>query len=226
MNEFNLSRCIELEWYAQSAYIRPNVVTPLAHWLVEDAGRYVVLAARGTASLRDAFSDLEAWPDQGLHAGFKRSYNQSIRPVLSALERFRDRPLYVTGHSLGGALAAIFCAENSERFDQCYTFGQPRVGDLAWSVMIQRLIGDRLFRVRDRNDIVPHLPFPPAFCHGGTDCFIDQGLKLHIGASILTTAWSDARGLWRAARHFDDVLVREHYLAQYETALKAIQESA
>ncbi|MCO5577525.1 hypothetical protein L7F22_031356 [Adiantum nelumboides] len=78
--------------------------------------------------------------------------------------------LYITGHSLGGALATLFSAllfieenEACSRLGGVFTFGQPRVGDAKFaSYMEKKLCGKSpkvYFRVVYRTDIVPRLPF-------------------------------------------------------------------
>lgn len=66
----------------------------------------------------------------------------------------------VTGHSLGGALAAfasIDIHKNIAVVSQVYTFGQPRIGN---SNMAKFMVGaiPNTYRVIDYADIVPHLP--------------------------------------------------------------------
>jgi hypothetical protein len=80
---------------------------------------------------------------------------------------YRLRALYITGHSLGGAIAVLTTAllqtmpETSplrERLRGVYTFGQPMVGDKLFCKRFQEDFGDKLFRHVYANDIVPHLP--------------------------------------------------------------------
>lgn len=69
--------------------------------------------------------------------------------------------LLVTGHSLGGAIAAlastILADENPSRIVSLYTFGEPRVGDYGYAQTHDRLVSDS-WRVVHLVDIVPHLP--------------------------------------------------------------------
>lgn len=65
-----------------------------------------------------------------LHEGFWRAYLQieaRIEPTLTQVEHL---PLYITGHSLGGAVAVVATWRNeAPRNAACYTFGSPRVGN-------------------------------------------------------------------------------------------------
>lgn len=96
-----------------------------------------------------------------------------------------EAQLFITGHSLGGALAAVFTAafvfDNSDkvqplkdRLGATYTFGQPRVGDYTFSCNFDaallkvpapaggdkplELLTGRYVRVCNTYDIVAHIP--------------------------------------------------------------------
>lgn len=73
------------------------------------------------------------------------------------------RDVYVGGHSLGGALAVLFCAwlPACYRIDGLYTYGQPNVGDSGFiNRLVNRLNYDKteIFRCVNKNDIVPRIP--------------------------------------------------------------------
>ncbi|WP_437679049.1 lipase family protein [Sorangium sp. So ce131] len=93
-----------------------------------------------------------------------------LRTVMGALEealRSKLEALYITGHSLGGALAVLAAAmiySEEELRDLrpllrgIYTFGQPMVGDRAFARNFQKHFGHMLFRHIYDKDVVPHLP--------------------------------------------------------------------
>ncbi len=96
-------------------------------------------------------------------------------PERKPLER-----LYITGHSLGGALAVLAAAylyrahpdaQINKVLGGVYTFGQPMVGDAAFAASCDRDFGPLLFRHIFHNDIVPHWPPRTAgsFAHAGTE---------------------------------------------------------
>ena len=65
-----------------------------------------------------------------MHKGFHDAYMSVHADILDRLEGHEDLPLYITGHSLGGAIAvAATWFQSSPRLAACYTFGAPRVGD-------------------------------------------------------------------------------------------------
>ena len=130
---------------------------------------YLVLAFRGTepTSVKDIRSDAEGnktpWvkDDESkgfIHSGFKKAYEQIGSQIQDRLneEDCRDKPLFITGHSLGGSLATIAtkALNHQGKIAACYTFGCPRVGDATWIGDIK----DPLYRVVNAADAVTMLP--------------------------------------------------------------------
>ena len=72
-------------------------------------------------------------------------------------------PLYITGHSLGGALAVVATWYiSSKQLAACYTFGAPRVGDaglLGW-------YKTPIYRIVNAADPVPFVPPSGRFVSG------------------------------------------------------------
>ncbi len=68
----------------------------------------------------------------------------------------KKKPLFITGHSLGGALATIAAKKISHEggIAACYTFGSPRVGNDEWIAHIKAPI----YRLVNAADCVPMLP--------------------------------------------------------------------
>lgn len=127
---------------------------------------HAVLVFRGTNDLRDWYTNLrvatESWPAGGaVHTGFAAALRQVWPQVCDALTSL-SLPTFVTGHSLGGALATL--AATRAEFAAAYSFGAPRVGDAAfWQSLrcpMHRVVNDR--------DVVPTLP-PSSlgYQHGG-----------------------------------------------------------
>ena len=163
-----------------------------AYLLQSRCGRVAVLCYRGTepANLGNWLGDADVGSDAidfagariNVHAGFHRNVLATRRPVLDLLhaaargESLRVpgartdhalEALYVAGHSLGGAMAALFGLRLAADTDQpilleklraIYTFGQP----LAAGGPLPEAAGPvarRLLRHVNARDIVPSLPF-------------------------------------------------------------------
>ncbi|WP_235680189.1 lipase family protein [Paenibacillus albicereus] len=137
---------------------------------VAESPHAVVAAFRGTSSTSEWLTDFMAEQieytvvkDGGkTHRGFTSLY-ESLRPQLrELLERTGARkPLFLTGHSLGGALAtlaALDLAKNGPgRNPIVYTFAAPRVGDSEFAESYAKAV-PRSFRLANSNDIVTYLP--------------------------------------------------------------------
>lgn len=124
-----------------------------------------VLAFRGTEKdIRDIKTDLKApmieTDGNKIHSGFYTAFNDLKPQIESALNAIEDSgcALYITGHSLGGALALLatkFLASDS--LGACYTFGSPRVASSKFGDNIKTPI----YRVINAADLVPRVP--PAY---------------------------------------------------------------
>ena len=115
----------------------------------------------------------KSWPDQRwVHAGFWQAYNlvrnelleEVTRKVTKELVTFR---IYVTGFSLGGALALLAALDIAEALPdedvELFTFAAPRAGDES----LNKLLAERVHSstlIAFRGDPVVHLPpFGPNF---------------------------------------------------------------
>ncbi|CAM3745083.1 lipase family protein [Vibrio aquimaris] len=133
--------------------------------ILVETEQYYALAFRGTeaTSVRDIKSDVNAkltsCETQGLvHSGFKHAYEQVASDITLALSSLKDenKPLLVTGHSLGGAIATIAAKRLMFKngIAACYTFGAPRVGDHEWASHMKTPI----YRIVNAADSVPMFP--------------------------------------------------------------------
>jgi len=140
----------------------------------DDTRNEIVVSFRGSFSLADAATDvnifLTPFVSPGInksfevHSGFLAAYNDVADIVLSTVkDQFAKFPQYtvvVTGHSLGGALAALGAVSVKTALPSAplslYTFGQPRTGDAQWAAFAESTIGiDNIFRGVHTSDGVP-----------------------------------------------------------------------
>jgi hypothetical protein len=145
--------------------------------------------------------------DHWVHSGFYRNMRATRHKVVQALEAAlrgesvldgspREHPmeaLYITGHSLGGAMAALMAlvlhVEPAyqgirEKLRAVYTFGQPMVGPPAVAEFCRRADLPPLIRYVHRRDVVPHIP--PR----------DSGLFEHFGVEY---QYHDREETWKPA---------------------------
>jgi len=137
--------------------------------LILESEDSIVVAFRGTGSTVDWVSDVIASQTRypyvrnagWTHEGFTNIYRSARAGIMEVLNRLPVRKtLYITGHSLGGALAllcGVDAAANSPHRPFVYTFGAPRVGDPAFAAAFNRRIPS-CHRVYNRFDVVPRLP--------------------------------------------------------------------
>ncbi len=94
-----------------------------------------------------------------VHQGFLGSLD-ALWPNIETYCKTSAKPLYVTGHSKGGALAFLASYRLSKTVKKptaVYTYASPRVGDGAFAAAYDIEI-PQTFRVEYRDDLVPHLP--------------------------------------------------------------------
>ena len=138
----------------------------------------LLAAFRGTESLPDWLTNLQTvrdpgpWKDTRVHEGFQDAFHAAALRIGEIIGRERgDRQVWLTGHSLGGALAVLLAAtllESGIPVTGLYTFGAPRVGDTAFASQLNEgLEGAAHWRVVNEGDVVPHVPAQMFFSHAG-----------------------------------------------------------
>lgn len=147
-------------------------------------------------------------------SGYHEAYLQVATDVRDALDDYPNLPLYITGHSLGGALATVATFElASERITACYTFGSPKVGDDDFDRSLNRV---PIYRVVNCADVVPRLPFAIfGYKHVGDVRYLTRDGKLIRSPSafalIARRVWSL---LWGRGHLF-----RDHRKTEYARKL-------
>jgi hypothetical protein len=146
---------------------RPSGLAEVKFFVWHDAagpdGPRSYLAIRGTANPGDIFLDLD-YPkrhddalDLWVHGGFSAAA-EKVLERLATMQLPAGEPLWVTGHSLGGAAALlVYLRLNHDHatLGPLITFGQPKaVADAAR----ERFGCLPIFRVVDEGDFVPLLP--------------------------------------------------------------------
>ena len=131
----------------------------------DERGKMLVLAFRGTEKkLADWKADIKAKlvpaEDKSrigrVHQGFQEAYYSVEALIEEKLKEFPGEPLFITGHSLGGALAVVATRFiDAHSIAACYTYGCPRVGDLE----LAKVFKSPIYRHVNAADVVPRLPF-------------------------------------------------------------------
>ncbi|HYL76751.1 MAG TPA: lipase family protein [Bryobacteraceae bacterium] len=134
----------------------------------------------------NALKDKGAFPGAQVHEGFFDALGAVWGQTLSGkqilpgrLLNRGNRAVWITGHSLGGALAELAAArtilESGIPVQGVYTFGQPRVGNDAFARKMETPLGSRIFRFINNLDIVPRVPlYGMGYRHYGTEIFFNN----------------------------------------------------
>ena len=179
--------------------------------LVADTDKCVIVAFRGTSSKQDMRTDLQtrfnvqkseiggSSVSIPVHAGFHDAYNKVAKPLTDLLnelleksDKKTDKPIYLTGHSLGGALALVASAalakesKLGDHIAAVYTFGAPRVGKHNFAEIVKA----PHYRIVNGGDLVPLVPptWLNGYRHTGTPILLMKNTNMPIRRSPWGTA--------------------------------------
>ena len=156
----------------------------------------IIVSFRGTEAdkMDDILTDLKVsfidTKHGKIHAGFYTAVKLIIDDIYETVKAYRDQNqnLWVTGHSLGAALAtlgAVFLQDSKQFVNGVYTFGQPRVGDETFAKKFNIRFKKRTFRVVNNSDIVTRVPMRSmGYSHIGTHIYLDTDGELHIDEEL------------------------------------------
>jgi len=149
---------------------------PFGFALRSKDGSHNLIAFRGTQDLADGLTDIDAFQvelpptwrarmpgtDKMLvHLGFLLLTLDLHKQVLAAVERLdKQVPLYVTGHSLGGALtvlASLILRLHGFMDVRMYSFASPRVGNPGFADAYDQLVPES-YRIVNLCDVVTEVP--------------------------------------------------------------------
>ncbi|KAF0892976.1 hypothetical protein E2562_021278 [Oryza meyeriana var. granulata] len=227
--------------------------TQVAIWR-DSSRRRLVVAFRGTEQSRwkDLQTDLMLVPaglnpemlsgdfkqEIQVHSGFLSAYD-SVRNRIIALVKYAIGYLdeedaenipkwhvYVTGHSLGGALATLLALELSSSqmtksgviFVTMYNFGSPRVGNRRFAEVYNAKVKNS-WRVVNHRDIIPTVPRLMGYCHVEAPVYLKFGdLKDALVNEEILDDEGDSIG-----EYTPDVLVSEFMKGEKQLVEKLLQ---
>ena len=134
-----------------------------------------IVVFRGTGTIGEVLADIDAlsFPldDYYVHKGFMGATNAVSSKLNRTLRESSPVRVWVTGHSLGGAMAANFVTrrllEDEAKIgrETLITFGQPAFADRNLAMLLNERIGDNFVRLIYEDDLVAKLA--PGFTHCG-----------------------------------------------------------
>ena len=183
-----------------------------------------IIAFRGTQTQLEWWQNLQAsqqayiHPATGkqygyVHAGYLNLVRRQITALLlDAVAKLDPTvPCYITGHSLGGAVATLAAMEIALNVPQIrpqlqlYTYASPRVGDRAFARSHSQLVPNS-YRITNLSDSVPLVP------------------PIAIENNFVRANYAHVGQKWSFTTQFGDVLLN-HVVDTYRTAIEARQET-
>jgi len=197
---------------------------------VEHANYYCI-AFRGTNELADWLDNINAFAVDELFGSFHRGFWNSVQdvwqPVYSLYQERNAaarRPLFLTGHSLGGAMATIAAARLVHLdlpFTSVYTFGQPRAMSRNASRVFNAECRSRFFRFHNNNDIVTRVPARlMGYSHVGSYLYIAEEGTIHREPGFWFRFLDVFDGAVSALRERGIDGIEDHNMAKYLAAIK------
>jgi triacylglycerol lipase len=191
-------------------------------YLLKDMNGIHVLSFRGTevTEKSDVLADLKAGKNieacgGKVHVGFKGEINKVWPTIEKAIANIDM--LYVTGHSLGAAMATIAASRMQSKVTALITFGSPRVGNQEFV----NSLNVTHYRVQNNCDDVTKVPFRlVGFRHHGTHKYMN-----FYGEFRDLTAWQRVKDMIRSrlkarAKGQKYIGVFDHLMANYIAKLE------
>jgi hypothetical protein len=205
-------------------------------FLAVNPDEFAVLAFRGTANAADWKINLTAlltpmpdYPGVRVHRGFWGTFKDMAPAIKAAVDTYvpHDLGLYITGHSLGGALAQLASATlERDNLAACYTYGSPRVATVNFDLCVKC----PHYRVVNQWDLVPGVPEPLPFGyrHSGDPRLLKGASPIEalrrdrdFSARTLVDLWSFL--VFPILRRLS--IIDDHMIWNYRTKLDAIAEA-
>ncbi|UHD17685.1 lipase family protein [Thiocapsa bogorovii] len=208
----------------------PTSLDGLKDWLLTNANNLLVVP-EGRIGTDFAAAGVGA----RFHRGFMQALDEIWAPLVQAVHEDMDaseRPLWVTGHSLGGAIALLAAWRFQRAFipvNEVVTFGAPMIGNAVAAHAFERAFPGRILRYVDIEDPVPLLPTVSLVANAYAHCLKEVRLQgpeprafVHslgeLGsravAGMLTASLADE--LWTLVRRGIDA----HLIPNYQERLR------
>ena len=160
--------------------------------------------------------NFETYNQINVHAGFHNEYLRYRDQIIKYIDKHPNKNIYVTGHSLGGALATLASfdlAANKPRSVRLYTYGSPRVGLSEFRIAHEEIVPDS-YRVVIDGDPITRVP-------GSMLDYEHSGLPLQISSEGSQIDPEDIH----SDAIFQTFDFPKHYLISIHKGLTAFYES-
>lgn len=192
------------------------------------------IAFRGTANLENVLVDLDVQLrlDETLGIQLHQGFSSAALAVYENLLPYLDKSksVYVTGHSLGGAIAVVvgmYLQRDGYQLENVITFGQPKVTNVEGARKFDQL---PLLRVVTPADIVPLVPPLSPLQLKNLDIYWHNGVEVILVAAKQYALVKGFKSMMRATK-FVSALPNEknlhaHQIDTYLRLIESNQESA
>lgn len=194
---------------------------------------YLCMVFRGTNELSDWLDNINAFRESVLFGEFHRGFWKSVEDVWSVIygeyARLREekkRPLFLTGHSLGGAMATVAASRFLHQdlpFISVYTYGEPRALSRDTSRIYNSEAGKRHHRFQNNEDIVTRVPSRVlGYSHVGTCFYIDSDKQIHDDPGFWFRFLDVFDGAFDAVKRQGHIgAVTDHDMNKYQAAVSS-----
>jgi len=212
----------------------PTTLDGLKDWLLTNANNYLILP-EGQSGTEFAAAGVGA----RFHRGFLEALAMVWHALFAAVDqavRANERPIWVTGHSLGGALALLAAWRFNRNFlsvSEIVTFGAPMIGNDTAAKAFEQIFMGKIFRYVDLEDVVPHLPSVSLLANAYTHCLNQVPLSAAQDAAAAAGLETLKQSVGNAAEGVMDIAmvdqvwglvktrIASHMIANYQSRVEA-----
>ncbi|CAO3685438.1 unnamed protein product [Umbelopsis ramanniana] len=179
---------VDSRWLGDHVDLRSqNLFVQAESWIMDLVNRDADSGDEGVVpDIKD--TDSSSTDEQANDPAKKRKRQSVDSPTRRQSTRHGRKRLFITGHSLGGALSTIFLAKmlqsNSELlqiFAGLYTFGHPKIADTDFAKTFSPRMSSKIFHHAYNNDIVTRVPSHDNYSSPpGTLVFIDSAFNITL----------------------------------------------
>ena len=205
------------------------------YFIVTDEKRGVeTIVIRGTSNLENALTNIDfklitdAKSGLKLHSGFTHAAQAIYRQITTHLNK--KRPIYITGHSLGGAVAqiiAIYLQQDGYQLKEVITFGQPKVSNFSAAQSYPNL---PLIRVVTPRDVIPLIPPFDIVEINKPDIYWHMGEAIILAGRGQYSRLNGLRAMLRATNivgePFGEENLQHHLIDHYLQELRQLEQRA
>ena len=191
---------------------------------ISEINKRICIIFRGTESKLDWLYDLSVLKTHlhdniYVHSGFYKqlhhefTYNHLKIDLLWLINEYPNYDIYISGHSLGGALATLFGYEISFDIDKkinIISFASPRVGNYEFKKSFENKINLNHYRISNDQDIGTAVPIINYYHVGKNISLNNNSYSLNLTYNIFKFSLFYC---WK---------IKEHYMELYFKRLKKI----